>query len=243
MDDDLIYGFHPVLEALNQGKEINKIMIQKGLRGPLFSELNKRLKESDVQIQHVPIEKLNRVSNKNHQGIVAFLSPIEYTSLDMLLPSIYEKGETPLFLLLDHITDVRNFGAICRTAECAGVHGIIIPTKGGVLINADAVKVSSGALHKIPVCRTKSIGEALQFMKDSGIQIVSCTEHSKEPYFKADYTIPTAIVMGSEESGISKEGLDASDRKVMIPMLGDIESLNVSVAAGIILFESVKQRS
>ena len=145
--------------------------------------------------------------------------------------------------MLDQITDVRNFGAICRTAECAGVHGIILPSKGGVLISADAIKVSSGALHKIPVCRTNSISEALQFMKDSGIQIVGCTEHTDKIYHQPDYKLPTAIVLGSEESGISSEAIKLSDIKVKIPMLGEIESLNVSVAAGVILFESVKQKT
>ncbi|NQY09207.1 MAG: 23S rRNA (guanosine(2251)-2'-O)-methyltransferase RlmB [Flavobacteriales bacterium] len=241
-DNDLIYGFHPLLEAINQGKEINKIMIQKGLRGPLFSELNKKIKLLDIQLQHVPIEKLNRVCKKNHQGIIAYLSPIAYTSLDMLLPTIYEKGETPLLLILDQITDVRNFGAISRTAECAGVHGIILPAKGGVLITSDAIKVSSGALHKIPVCKTNSISETLQYIKDSGIQIVACTEHTEEAYHKVDFTVPTAIIMGSEESGISQEAFRLSDKKVKIPMVGEIESLNVSVAAGVILFETVKQR-
>lgn len=238
-----VFGIRAVIEAVNSGKELDKLFIQKGLRGELFFELNQLIKKLEIPFQFVPPEKLNRLSlNKNHQGVIAILSTITYQHIDNILPTIFETGKTPLLLLLDRITDVRNFGAICRTAECSGVDAVIIPSRGAAQINADAIKTSAGALHKIPVCREDNLKATLEFLKESGLQIVSCTEKADSFYYQIDYTLPTVIIMGSEEDGISGEYLKRSDVKAKIPLMGEIGSLNVSVATGIILFEAIKQR-
>lgn len=241
--DTLIFGIRPTIEAIKAGKEIDKILIQKGLIGETFGELSQLMRESKIQFQYVPIDRLNRISPKNHQGIIAFLSLITYQEIENVLPMIYEQGKTPLILILDQITDVRNFGAIARTAECAGVHAIVIPEKGSAQVNADAIKTSAGALHNINVCRVKSLSQTLKFIKDSGLKIIACTEKADKIYTEADYSVPAAIVMGSEEFGISREVLNNSDEMVKIPIHGNIESLNVSVASGIIIYEALKQRS
>ncbi len=241
--DTLIFGTRPTIEAIKAGKEIDKILIQKGLIGETFGELSKLMREKNIQFQYVPIERLNRISQKNHQGIIAFLSLITYQEIENILPILYEEGKTPLVLVLDRITDVRNFGAIARSAECAGVHAIVIPEKGSAQVNADAIKTSAGALHKIHVCRVKKLNQSVKFIKDSGLKIISCTEKSDKSYTETDYSVPAAIIMGSEEDGISSELLNMSDDKVKIPIHGTIESLNVSVASGIIIYEAIKQRN
>ncbi len=241
--ENLIYGLRPVIEAIKSGKEIEKIFIQNGLRGEIYIELFQLLKENDVHSQYVPVEKLNKLTPKNHQGIVAYTSIISYTKVESVIPFIYEHGKTPLILILDRITDVRNFGAITRTAECAGVDAIIVPTRGSAQINSDAVKTSAGALHKIPVCKSDNLKETIDFLKKSGLQIIAATEKTDDFHFKTDFTPPTAIIMGSEEDGVSPEYLRLCDHKVKIPLNGEIESLNVSVACGIILYEALRQRA
>lgn len=239
---NFIFGIRPTIEAIKAGKEIDKVLLQNGISSQLIRELSAALKEYKIPFQYVPQEKLNRLSRQNHQGVIAYLSSVEYADITNIIPSVFEKGQTPLVLILDRITDVRNFGAISRTAECAGVHAIVIPSRGAAQINADAVKTSAGALHKIPVCRSENLKSTIDFLKESGLEIISCTEKAKQYHYQISFASPCAIIMGSEENGISGEYLQRSDKQVKIPMLGEIGSLNVSVAAGIILFEAVKQR-
>jgi 23S rRNA (guanosine2251-2'-O)-methyltransferase len=241
-NSDIVFGIRPIIEAIKSGKEIEKILIQTGLNGELFSELNRLIKSNKIPFQFVPGEKLNRVTNKNHQGIIAFISPISFQKIENIIPEIYEQGKTPLILILDRITDIRNFGAIARTAECSGVQAIVIPSRGAAQINSDAIKTSTGALFKIPVCREDNLKYTIDFLKDSGMQIVACTEKTEHFYYDIDYKNPTAIIMGSEEDGISPEYLKKTDFKGKIPLLGEIDSLNVSVACGIMLYEAIRQR-
>jgi 23S rRNA (guanosine2251-2'-O)-methyltransferase len=238
-----VFGIRPVIEAVHAGKELEKVYVQKGLKGELFFELQKTLRDHNVPYQLVPAEKINKIAGyRNHQGVVALLSSITYQDIEKILPGVFESGKTPLVLVLDRITDVRNFGAIARTAECSGVDAIIIPSRGAAQINSDAIKTSAGALHKVAVCRSDNLKTTLEFLKDSGLQVVSCTEKTDTLYYETDLTLPTAIIMGSEEDGISGEYIKRSDALVKIPLLGEIGSLNVSVAAGILLFEAVRQR-
>ncbi|MDY6801396.1 MAG: 23S rRNA (guanosine(2251)-2'-O)-methyltransferase RlmB [Bacteroidota bacterium] len=241
-DKDFIFGIRPVIEAINSGKNIDKLMIRKGLRGELYYELMALVKQFEIPIQIVPNERINRVTQKNHQGVLAFISPIEFQHIEKIIPSLYEKGKAPLIVILDKVTDVRNFGAISRTAECAGVDALIIPEKGSARISADAVKTSAGALHKVPVCRVKSLTKTIRFLQDSGVQIIAATEKASDYYYQVDFTIPTAILVGAEDRGVAIEYLKICDKMVKIPVLGEIESLNVSVAASILIYEAVKQR-
>lgn len=242
-NDNLIFGLRPVIEAIHSGKEIEKLFVQSGLKNELFGEMMGLLKKHNVPYQYVPIEKLNRLTTKNHQGVVGFISPITYQKIRDILPLIFEEGKVPLILILDRITDVRNFGAIARTAECTGAHAIVIPSKGAAQINADALKTSTGALHKIPVCREENLKDVIDYLRESGLQVIACTEKTNDIYFKHDYTLPVAIIMGSEENGISPEYLKRSDLHAKIPLMGEIGSLNVSVATGVILYEAVRQRT
>lgn len=237
-----IFGIRAAIEAIDAGKTLDKILIKRGLKGELFNELFKLIRQHNISFQYVPVEKLNRVTRKNHQGIIGFISFIEFTELENLIPQIYEIGKNPLLLVLDGITDTRNFGAIARSAECAGVNGLIMPTKGSAQITADAVKTSAGALHTIPVCRVENLKKALTFLMNSGIQIVAATEKSNKLIYDVNYEKPTAFVMGSEDKGISDEILKFADELVKIPMKGKISSLNVSVAASVLIFEAVRQR-
>jgi 23S rRNA (guanosine2251-2'-O)-methyltransferase len=237
-----VFGIRAVMEAIDSGKEIESLYIQKGISGDLFRELKKRIDQLEIKYQYVPVEKLNRLTPKNHQGVVAFISPISFHKVEDLIPFIYENGETPLLLVLDRITDVRNFGALARTAECAGVHGIIIPLKESAAIHSDSIKTSAGALFKIPVCRVHSLKKAVEYMQESGLQVIGCSEKNDESLYTVDFTVPTAVVMGSEEDGISNELMRILDRFAKIPLKGEIESLNVSVAAGVVLYEAVRQR-
>lgn len=240
--ENIIYGIRPIIEAVKSGKEIDKILIQTGLNNELYFQLRKLINEFKIPFQYVPVKKLNRITSKNHQGVICFISNIVYHNIENLLPGIYEDGKLPLLLILDRITDVRNMGAIARTAECAGVDAIIIPEKGSAQINSDTIKASAGSLYKIPVCRCKNLKNIIEYLKESGVQIIAATEKAGNYYTSADFTKPTAIIMGSEENGVSGEYLKRSDFKVKIPILGDIESLNVSVATGVILYEAVNQR-
>lgn len=239
---DFIFGIRAVIEAVKSGKQIDKLMIRSGLKGELIFELMGLVKELNIPVQYVPNERINRVTMKNHQGVLAFISPIEFQNIENILPMLFDRGENPFFIVLDKITDVRNFGAITRTAECAGVDAIIIPEKGSAQISADAVKTSAGALLKIPVCRVRNLSKTLKYLQESGIQLVAATEKAKENYYSTDFTSPTAIVMGSEDTGIDMELLRTVDKMVKIPIMGEIDSLNVSVAAGILMYEVVKQR-
>jgi 23S rRNA (guanosine2251-2'-O)-methyltransferase len=240
--ESIIFGIRPVIEAMKSGKEIEKLLIQKGLRGEGFHSLNSLSRELGIPMQFVPVDKLNQVTRLNHQGVIAFISEIVYHKLESVLPFAYEQGKGPLVLMLDRITDVRNLGAIARTAECAGVDGLLLPEKGSAQINAVAVKTSAGALYKLPVCRSHNLKESIRFMKDSGLKIIAATEKASIDYTTADFTKPMALIMGSEQDGVSEEYLKLTDERVRIPILGEIESLNVSVAAGIILYEILRQR-
>lgn len=238
----LLIGTRPVIEALEAGKELDKVMIQKGLKSQTFQELWPLIKEYDVPYQHVPIEKLNRITRKNHQGVVAFTSAVTFQNLPEIVTRCYENGEDPLILMLDRITDVRNFGAISRSAECMGVHAIVIPTRNSAPVNFDALKTSAGALNHIPVVREKNLKETISFLRDSGIRIVGCTEKAEKHSYEADLKGPLCIIMGSEEDGISPEYLKLCDFSVKLPMTGKIASLNVSVATGALLYEVIRQR-
>jgi 23S rRNA (guanosine2251-2'-O)-methyltransferase len=240
--ENIIYGLHPVAEAVRSGQEIDRVLFRKGLQGSFSAELLQLLKMHEIPFQFVPQEKLDRITRKNHQGIIAFISGISYQSVEHLVPLLFEQGKVPLLVVLDGITDVRNFGAICRTAECAGADGIVIPAHGSAQVNEEAIRTSAGALMNIPVCREKSLLVAVEFLKQSGIRIIGSTEHAENYYYREDLTQPMAIVMGSEERGISIQLRKLCDAEVKIPMQGNTSSLNVSVAAGILIFEAVKQR-
>jgi 23S rRNA (guanosine2251-2'-O)-methyltransferase len=241
-ESDMIFGIRATIEAIRAGKEINKIIIQKGLQGDLFREFKNEMAGMESLIQLVPIEKLNRITRKNHQGVISFVSPVTYFSIEEIVPKIFEEGKNPLLLILDRVTDVRNFGAICRSAECLGVDAVIIPSRGSAAINADAVKTSAGALHTLPVCRENNLKHTIDYLLESGIQVLGCTEKGAEDVETCDFSPPTAIIMGSEDEGISPEYLKKCNARIKIPMTGKIESLNVSVATGIILYEVIRQR-
>ncbi|NBC83884.1 MAG: 23S rRNA (guanosine(2251)-2'-O)-methyltransferase RlmB [Bacteroidetes bacterium] len=239
---DFIFGIRAVLEAIGQHKEIEKILIKKGLKGELYGELIQLIRARELPHQFVPEEKINSITRKNHQGILAYVSPIEYQQLESVIPMIYEKGENPFLIILDGITDVRNLGAIARTAECAGVHALVIPTRKTAQINADAIKTSAGALHNLNVCRSQSLANTCEYLVQSGIQLIAVTEKGNVNYPKADLSVPTALVLGSEDEGISTGLLKLIDQQVSIPVFGEINSLNVSVAAGILMYEVIRQR-
>ncbi len=244
MEDNLtIFGIRTVIEAIQSGKNIDKIYIQKGLSGPLFMELLQIMGKRGYNLSYVPIEKLNKLSNGNHQGVVAKISPVKFRELEEVVQEILEdETKTPLFLLLDQITDARNFGAIIRTAECTGVHAIIVQNKGGAPVNADTVKTSAGAVFNIPLIKVSHIKDAIYYLQASGVKIVAASEKTDTSLYEVDFTQPTALVMGSEEKGVNPSVLKLADEKVKLPMYGSIASLNVSVACGAFLYEIVRQR-
>lgn len=239
---DYIFGIRAVIEAIEAGKEIDKVLIRKDLNGELANELFTKIREHRIYSKRVPVEKINRITRKNHQGVVAILSAVTYDSLFNLVPSLYEDGVVPFLIVLDGITDVRNFGAIARTCECAGADAIVIPLHGSVSVSGDAMKTSAGALNYLPVCRERSIAGAVKFLKNNGYHIVAASEKADINYTEADYNQPLAIVMGAEDVGISEEVLSLCDTFVSIPQFGKIGSLNVSVAAGVMMYEVVRQR-
>lgn len=241
--NEIIFGIRAIIEAIEAGKEIDKVLVKKDLQSELSKQLFAALKPTQIPVQRVPIERINRLTRKNHQGAVAFVSPITYQRVEDLVPMLYDEGKTPLLLLLDGLTDVRNFGAIARTCECGGVDAIIIPAKNSVSVNTDAIKTSAGALHKIPVCRESNIQHTIKYLKESGYNIVAATEKGDYEYTQARFTTPTCLIMGAEDSGIPYEHLALCDEWIRIPILGTIESLNVSVAAGVLIYEAVRQRS
>lgn len=240
--NEYIFGIRAVMEAIEAGKDIDKVYLKKDLQGELASELMDLIRQYGIVAQRVPIERINKITRKNHQGVVAILSAVTYHRLDNLVPQLYEEGIMPFIVVLDGITDVRNFGAIARTCECVGANAIVIPERGSVSVGGDAIKTSAGALHHLPVCREKNIHSALRFLKDAGYTIVAASEKAEISYTQADYTGPIAIVMGAEDTGVSPESLRQCDSLVAIPMFGNISSLNVSVAAGIMMYEVVRQR-
>lgn len=240
--NDYIFGIRAVMEAIEAGRPIDKIFIKKDISGELAGELLALMRRNNIVAQRVPVQRIDRITRKNHQGVVALLSAVTYHRLDNLVPTLFEEGCVPFIVVLDQITDVRNFGAIARTCECAGVDAIVIPQHGSVTVQGDAVKTSAGALNHLPVCRERNTYSAVRFLKDSGFNVVAVTEKTNDIYTAADFTVPTALVMGAEDTGISADILKLCDTKVAIPMFGNIESLNVSVAAGIVIYEVVRQR-
>ncbi|MCP9201553.1 23S rRNA (guanosine(2251)-2'-O)-methyltransferase RlmB [Gramella sp. GC03-9] len=240
--ENRIYGIRAVIEAIESGKSIEKLFVQKGLSGSLFQELNRHLKKANFTISYVPVEKLNKLSKGNHQGVVASISPVSYVGLDELMEISQKSTTPPLFLLLDGLTDVRNFGAIIRTAECCGVTGIIIPEKGAAPINADTVKTSAGAVFKLPICRVNHILDAVYHLQTYDIKLIAATEKTDDTIHDIKLDQPIGIIMGNEAKGVSNSILKAVDHKAKLPMLGSIASLNVSVACGAILYEVVRQR-
>ena len=241
MDNNLIFGIRPVVEAIEAGREIEKLYIRKGAEGQLMTELRDLCLRHRVRVQEVPVEKLNRLVRGNHQGVVAQIAAIAYVQLDDILERVPD-DETPLVVVFDGVTDVRNFGAIARSAECAGAHGPIAPLKNSAPVNAEAIRASAGALTTIPVCRVGSIRNTIKTLQAEGFQVVAATEKSRKLLYDADVRRPTALVMGAEETGISKEVLKLCDERLAIPLIGRIESLNVSAAAAVMLFEVVRQR-
>lgn len=241
-EKEMIFGIRAIIEAIHADKNIDKVLIKRELSGELAKELTTLLKRHNIPMQRVPIERIDRYTRKNHQGAIAFLSAISYERIEDIIPFLYEQGQNPLVVVLDGITDVRNFGAIARTCEVAGVHAIVIPSRGSVSVNADAVKTSAGALLKIPVCKEPNITEAIRFLKNSGVKVVASTEKASQSLFEADLTPPLAIVVGSEEYGIASENLRIADELVKIPQFGTIDSLNVSVATGVMLYETIRQQ-
>lgn len=240
---EMIFGVRAVIEAIQAGKEIDKILVKKDIQSELSKELFAALKGLLIPVRRVPVECINRITRKNHQGVIAFISAVTYQKTEDLVPFLFEQGKNPFFVMLDGVTDVRNFGAIARTCECAGVDAVIIPAHGSVSVNADAVKTSAGALHTLPVCREQNLRATLKYLKDSGFRIVAATEKGDSDYAQANYTGPLCVIMGAEDTGVSHENLACCDEWVTIPVWGTIESLNVSVAAGILIYEAVKQRN
>ncbi|AJR02475.1 23S rRNA (guanosine(2251)-2'-O)-methyltransferase RlmB [Siansivirga zeaxanthinifaciens] len=241
-DQTQIFGIRAIIEAINAGEIIDKVFLQKGLKGELFSELEFVLRQKSINSSYVPVEKLNRLTKGNHQGAVAQISPIAFHDLETLVTEVVESGKTPLFLLLDQLSDVRNFGAIIRTAECTGVNGIIIQKKGGAPVNGDTIKTSAGAVFKVPICKVDHIKDAVFFMQASDIKVIAATEKTNDTLYDVSFKEPCAIIMGSEDRGINPSILKVVDAKAKLPLLGDIESLNVSVACGAFLYEAVRQR-
>ena len=240
---DIAFGTRAVQEALSSGREIERILLQKGGKNDLFNEIVAEARRQHIPISTVPTEKLYRVTRKNHQGIIAFLSSVIYASLDNIIDECYQRGQEPLLIMMDRITDVRNFGAIVRTAECLGVHAIVIPDKGNARLGGDAMKASAGALNHVPVCREDNLKRSIQFLKNSGIQVVACTEKADKLLPQQDLRGPIALLLGSEEDGISDAYLKLANTSVKIPMSGQIASLNVSVAAASSLYEVIRQRN
>lgn len=237
-----LFGMHPVIEAIRAGKKFDKVLLKQGLEGPQFRELITLLGENDIAYQYVPVERLNRSVRGAHQGVIAYISEIDYVDIETLVNNALATSDQPLLVILDGVSDVRNLGAIARTLECAGGKGIIVPAKGGAAINADAVKASAGALMRIDTCKVPNLRLAAYYLQQSGFRIVAATEKVDKLMYETDLKGPLALVMGSEGTGISKAMLDLADDRVKIPMAGEIGSLNVSVASSVILYEAVRQR-
>lgn len=237
-----IYGLRPVQEAIDGGVRIDRILLQNGLTGSLAGDLKARIREKGIPFQFVPVEKLNRLAKGNHQGVVALISPIEFRKALDLIPALMEGDKPPLVLLLDHITDVRNFGAIVRTVECAGADAVVVPDHGSAQVSNDAVKTSSGALLRVPVCREGNLKTVVNLARQCGMQVVAATEKGAADYLEVDFRKPTLLIMGAEETGISPELLKMADIRAKLPVMGQVQSLNVSVAAAVFMYEALRQR-
>lgn len=241
-EKEMIFGIRAVIEAAEAGKDIDKVLVKRELQGELYKQLVAVLQRYEIPMQKVPVERINRITRKNHQGVLAFTAAITYQKLEQIVPFLYEQGKNPFIVVLDGVTDVRNFGAIARTCEVAGVDAIVLPARGSVSVNADAIKTSAGALHTLPVCREQNLKEAINLLKNSGVKVVAATEKAANNYTETDLSIPVAIVMGAEDTGVSSEILRICDELIKIPQIGSIQSLNVSVAAGVLMYEVVRQR-
>ncbi|NMM48842.1 23S rRNA (guanosine(2251)-2'-O)-methyltransferase RlmB [Marinigracilibium pacificum] len=240
--EDYIFGTRAVIESIEAGREIEKLLLLKNERNALMQELVGLARAHEIPVQYVPQEKLNRITRKNHQGAIAFISPVKYLPMAEVVTSLYEEGKNPFIMILDRVTDVRNFGAIARTCECMGVDAIVVPSRGSAMITGDAVKTSAGALNHIKVCREDNLKESINFLQDYGVTVVACTEKADKNINQVDLSGPVAILMGSEEDGISPEYLKRANASAKIPMTGNISSLNVSVAAGMAAYEVTRQR-
>jgi 23S rRNA (guanosine2251-2'-O)-methyltransferase len=239
---NLIFGRHPVTEAIQSGAHFDKVFIQRGTVGDFEIEVRRLCREHEIPLQYVPKEKLNRITGGNHQGIIGYLALLTYYKLEDVVPMIYEKGETPLIILLDGVTDVRNLGAIARSAEVCGAHALVVPSTGSALINADAIKTSAGALTRLTVCREKSLVSSVEFLQNAGLEVFASDLQAGRPIYEMDFTAPTAFVIGAEDEGVSKGILKVVDERFIIPQKGELDSLNVSVATGIMLYEAIRQR-
>ncbi len=242
-NDQLIYGIRAVLEAIESKKPINKLFLQKGLKGDLFKALETATRKEGIPVSYVPFEKLNRLTSNNHQGAVAQISPVAFQNFETLMEAILSQKEAPLLLLLDQVTDVRNFGAIIRTASCAGVDAIIVPSSGSAPITNDTIKTSAGAAFTVPIAKVNHLKDVVFYLQASKVQVVGATEKAEDTLYPVDFKVPTAIVMGSEEKGISPSLLKLLDKTAKLPIMGDIGSLNVSVACGVFLYEVIRQRT
>ena len=242
-ENEMIFGIRAIIEAIESDKEIDKIILKKDLQSELSHELFEVLRSHPlIQVQRVPLERINKYTRKNHQGAIAFISSTHYQRVEDLVQNIFEEGKDPFFIILDGVTDVRNFGAIARTCECAGVDAVVIPFRGSVSVGADAIKTSAGALHTLPVCKEKNLVQTDKNLKASGVRVVAATEKGDKVYTDTNLTGPLAIVMGAEDTGVSPEIIRLCDDLVKIPINGKISSLNVSVAAGVMIYESIRQR-
>lgn len=242
-ENEMIFGIRAIIEAIESDKEIDKIILKKDLQSELSHELFEVLRSHPlIQVQRVPLERINKYTRKNHQGAIAFISSTHYQRVEDLVQNIFEEGKDPFFIILDGVTDVRNFGAIARTCECAGVDAVVIPFRGSVSVGADAIKTSAGALHTLPVCKEKNLVQTVKYLKASGVRVVAATEKGDKVYTDTNLTGPLAIVMGAEDTGVSPEIIRLCDDLVKIPINGKISSLNVSVAAGVMIYEAIRQR-
>ncbi len=238
-----IYGIRAVIEAIRAKEPIDKVYFQKGLKGPLSKELENLIRREGIPSSYVPLQKINKLTQANHQGVVATISPISFLSVEELTEQVLDKNDAPLFLLLDGVSDVRNFGAIIRTAECSGVAGIIIPKKGAAPVSGDTIKTSAGAAFRVPIAKTDHIKDAVFYLKASGVSVIAATEKTQQLLYSVDLKGPVAIIMGAEDTGISPSILKEADHLAKLPLLGEIGSLNVSVACGVFLYEVVRQRT
>jgi len=243
MQNDIIFGIRAVIEAIRSGKQVDKIWLKRGLHSELYHELMDLVKAHNLPVQQVPDTSFRKFPNRNHQGVLAFMAPVEFQNMEEIVPALFEQGKIPFLLVLDKINDVGNFGAIIRSAECAGVDAVIIPSKGAARVSSDTIKTSAGAIHHIPICRAKSLQSALEFIQQSGIQICAVSEKAEKLYHEPDFNQPVALLMGAEDRGIAKEFFEMADMAVKIPLQGEIDSLNVSAATAVLLFEVVKQRA
>lgn len=240
--ETLVYGLRAVMETIHANRPINKVYLQKGLSGDLFKELEFLARKKKIAVSYVPVEKLNKLTHNNHQGAIAMISPIDYVNFEPTIEGILQNQNAPLFLLLDQITDVRNFGAIIRTAECTGVDAIIVPKTGSAPVNRDTIKTSAGAAFNVPIAKVDHLKDAIYYLQSSGVTMVAATEKGDKTIYDVDTTSATAIIMGAEDKGISSSILRLADHQTKLPLAGKIGSLNVSVACGVFLYEVLRQR-